>query len=128
MNHRLFLIALGAVALAACNAEPENIIAGEIPDPMAGELANAAPVVLPPAIAATRTYRCKDNSLVMIDWLVEAKGANFRADAAALPVPLTPVAEQADSFAADGYALTGTAAAPTITLAQPGKPAQNCKA
>ena len=25
--------------------------------------------MLPPAIAASKTYRCKDNSLVYIDWL-----------------------------------------------------------
>ena len=28
----------------------------------------AAPVELPPAIAASKTYRCKDNSLLYIDW------------------------------------------------------------
>lgn len=68
MIRNLSLIVLGAAALAACNTQPENIIAGERPDPMADQLANAAPVELPPAIAASKTYRCKDNSLLYIDW------------------------------------------------------------
>ena len=47
---------------------------------MANELANAAPVELPPAIAASKTYRCKDNSLVQIDWLQGGKGAYVHGD------------------------------------------------
>ena len=67
------LITLSALALAAC--EPETIDGNKRPDPMADQLANAAPVELPPAIAASKTYRCKDNSLVQIDWLAQDKGA-----------------------------------------------------
>ena len=33
---------------------------------------------LPPAIAASKTYRCKDNSLVYVDWLSDNKTANVR--------------------------------------------------
>jgi hypothetical protein len=39
---------------AACN---RNLSWGEQPDPVKDELANAAPVELPPAIASTKTYR-----------------------------------------------------------------------
>src|SRR5687768_2013085 len=67
MIRKLSLIAAGALALAACNNEPEVI--GERADPMKDQLANAAPVELPPAIAASKTYRCKDNSVVRVDWL-----------------------------------------------------------
>ena len=141
MIRNLTLFALGAVALTACNPEPENIVAGETPDPMATELANAAPVELPPAIAATKTYRCKDNSLVRIDWLAQDKGANLRVgDDAALtqlrPAPPAPAAEGgneaapvAEGFTADGgYVLKGTAQAATVELTLPGKGAQSCKA
>ena len=71
MIRKLSLLVLGVSALAACNTEPENIVAGERPDPMADQLANAAPVELPPAIAASKTYRCKDNSLLYIDWYAD---------------------------------------------------------
>ena len=70
MIRNLTLIALGAAALSACNTQPETITANET-DPMAAELANAAPVTLPPAIAASKTYRCKDNSLIYIDWYAD---------------------------------------------------------
>ncbi len=50
------------------------------PDPMADELANAAPVELPPSIAASKTYRCKDNSLVHDRLAVDDKGAYVHGD------------------------------------------------
>ena len=43
-------------------------------------ISNAAPVELPPAIAASKIYRCKDNSVVYIDWLSDNKSANVRTD------------------------------------------------
>src|SRR3546814_13508471 len=51
------------LSLAACNQEPEVISANGV-DPQADELAKAPPVELPPAIQASRPYRCDDNSLV----------------------------------------------------------------
>jgi hypothetical protein len=70
MTRTLTIIAIAAAAaLAGCNKENHNLVAGEIPDPMASELANAAPVELPPSIQASKSYRCKDNSLIYIDWL-----------------------------------------------------------
>ena len=46
MIRNLTLIVIGALALAAC--KPETITGSDQPDPMASELANAAPVELPP--------------------------------------------------------------------------------
>ena len=68
MTRNLTLLVLGFTALAACNSESHTIVANEAPDPMAEQLANAPAVELPPAIAASKTYRCKDNSLLYIDW------------------------------------------------------------
>ena len=75
MIRKLSLIIVGGAALVACSKESHTIVGGEQPDPMKEELAKAAPVELPPAIASTKTYRCKDNSLVRIDWLQGGKGA-----------------------------------------------------
>ncbi len=55
MIRTITLITLSGLALAAC--EPETIDGNERPDPMADQLANAAPVELPPAIASSKTYR-----------------------------------------------------------------------
>ena len=60
------LMLVAAAALAGCNKEDHTIVAGPDVDdqPM-----NNVGVVLPPSIQASKVYRCKDNSLVYIDWL-----------------------------------------------------------
>jgi hypothetical protein len=35
---------------------------------MADAVANAGSVQLPPSIQASKAYRCKDNSLIYVDW------------------------------------------------------------
>ncbi len=118
MIRKLSLIAIAAAALAACNNE--TIVANEQPDPMADELANAAPVELPPAIAASKTYRCKDNSLVRIDWLHGGKGAYVHGDGQAQThvKPAEAVEGQpasTDLVAEGGFVLKGDATASSVT-------------
>lgn len=60
-------ILVAAAALAGC--EQETIIAKGPYDPNANLTNSSGPIELPPSIAASKTYRCKDNSLVYIDWL-----------------------------------------------------------
>ena len=79
MIRKLSLIIVGSAALVAC--KQETIVANGPPDPMADELANAAPVELPPAIAASKTYRCKDNSLIYVEWYSDGS-ASVKADKA----------------------------------------------
>jgi hypothetical protein len=130
MIRTITLITLGGLALAAC--EPETIDGNKRPDPMADELANAAPVELPPAIASSKTYRCKDNSVVQIDWLAQDKGAYVHGNGQeqthlkpAEPVEGKPAST--DLTAEGGYLLRGNASASTVTLAMPGKGSQACK-
>lgn len=54
---------LAAAALAGCSQSDQTDTANEV----ANETA-AAPVVLPPAIAGSHAYRCKDNKLIYVDW------------------------------------------------------------
>lgn len=127
---RIIFALVAAAALAGCNEADHTIVAGGPADPMANQLANAAPVELPPSIAASEIYRCKDNSLVYIDWLRDSSGepagANFRADRNAAPTQLKPGAE-GEAFVAEGYSLTGTAVSETITLTRPSAASQTCK-
>ena len=127
MIRHLTLIALGSLALAACNSEPENISADSTPDPMANELAAAPPVELPPAIASSKTYRCKDNSLVSIDWLADKKSANIHVGTPPVTTQVKAPAEGEAMAAADGTSLTGNATAATVTLTLAGKGEQSCK-
>jgi hypothetical protein len=92
----------------------------------AANAANARKVVLPPSITASKAYRCKDNSLVYIDWLSDKMSANFRPEKTGTPVQLKSAAA-GEAMTAEGYSLTGDAAAASITLTRPGKGAQSCK-
>ncbi len=125
--HNKPLILAAAIAatfsLAACDNEPETIIAGPA-DPQAEALAKAAPVELPPAIASTRTYRCKDNSLLYAEFLTN-NSARIRTEKGGEPTVLSAPAE-GGAFTADGYSLSG--AGDTVTFSAPGKSAQSCKA
>ena len=118
----LLLIVAASAALVAC--EKETIVQGDN-EPVAAS--KDVKVVLPPSITATKTYRCKDNSVVNIDWLSDNLSANFRGEKESTPVRLTAAAAGAP-MTADGYSLTGDAKTPSITITLPGKDAQICKA
>ena len=134
MIRKLSLIIIGSAALAACNSDDHTIVGGEQPDPMKDELAKAAPVELPPAIVASKTYRCKDNSLVQIDWLQGDKGANLRVADATTPTqlraaePVDGKPASTDLTAEGGYVLKGEAKSASVSLTVPGKGTQSCKA
>jgi hypothetical protein len=66
MTRKTLLITLtAAAALAGCNKQNHTITADQTGD----NLAANAPVALPPSITASKSYRCKDNKLVYIDWM-----------------------------------------------------------
>src|SRR3546814_19528289 len=92
---------------------------------MAAELANAAPVELPPSMKASVAFRCKDNSLAFVDFFSGDKLANLRTKKDGEIIRLT--AENAgDPLTADGgYKLTGDQNA--ITLTTPAGGTQTCK-
>ncbi len=112
-----------ALLLAGCNSQPETVTAGAI-DPDAQAVAAAPPVELPPALAASKTYRCKDNSVVYVDFLSDSKTAQLRTEKAGAPTVLT-AAEPGKAFVAEGYALSGNGDA--VELTRPGAGAQSCK-
>ena len=104
---------LAAAALAGCNSEDHTIVSDPAgPDPMANSL--NGDVVLPPAISASKSYRCKDNSLVSIDWLSDGT-ARIKSDTPGQGTTVTPGAE--------GSPLTGDPKAATVTYN-----GQSCKA
>jgi hypothetical protein len=111
------------ISLSACNSEPEVV---DTPDPQAAELAKAKPVELPPAIQASRTYRCKDNSLVFIDFMSN-NTAIIRKEKGAEPPLATVTAETAggEYKSADGYSVSGNSA--QITYSSPKTGSLSCK-
>lgn len=123
---KTLILAAAAIAatfsLAACNQEPEVIDAN--PDPQAEALKNAPPVELPPAIAASRTYRCKDNSLVYIDFYTN-NTARYRTEKGGEATTLTAAGE-GQPYTAEGYSVSANSE--NITLTAPGKGTLTCKA
>jgi len=123
-----FLPAAAALfALSACNSQPSKPeIVDTNPDPMAAELANQGAVELPPSIKAEKSFRCKDNSLVYVTFFQGDKQAFVKTKKDGEPTVLK-AANAGEPLTADGgWKLTGDVS--HITLAQPGKGEQSCKA
>ena len=138
----LILAPLSMLALAACN-KSETPAADGTADTAAAT--PAAPVVLPPAITASGTYRCGDNTILYVDFLGKNEAADIRVgDKAAVavrvtaPAPEAPVAGAAPAApaadakpagpmkSADGKtSLSGTGKQINVKLADKG--AQTCK-
>ena len=127
MKLYLPLIAAASLSLlSACGSNDEPEVVGCPADPMAKELANAAPVELPPAVKDSRSYRCKDNSLIFVDFLTDDKTANLRTEKEGAPTKLVAPEAGKPFVAEGGYSVEGSGA--TITATLPGKGAQSCKA
>jgi hypothetical protein len=126
MNHTpLACVLAAAAALAGCGGESHNSTAGGPEE--ANTTAASAQVVLPPSILRSKIYRCKDNSLVYINWLSDNKSANLRTEKNGPPTHLV-APEPGQPMVADGYALTGTSEAKSVTVATPGGGNQSCSA
>lgn len=108
--------------LAACNSSTDTA-SNESAE--ANVVEAAPPIELPPPLLASRTFRCKDNSIVYIDFYGAEKTADLRA---AKDGPVTKlVAEEAGKpLVGGGYSVSGTGT--QIEMTQPGKPSQTCKA
>lgn len=82
-------------------------------------------VVLPPSIAASKSFRCKDNSVVRIDFLSDDRSANVsteHAKPAVGDVPAVRVEGKApgDPMTGGGWTVVGGKADANVTVTVPG--------
>jgi hypothetical protein len=117
----LALALTAAAALAGCNQDVTINTGDE------GNVAVNGPIELPPAIVHSKIYRCKDNSVVYIDWLSDNRSANIRTEKNGAAVHVM-APEAGKPMVAEGYSLTGEGTGSTVTLTRPGKGSQSCKA
>lgn len=122
----IFAAAAAALfSLAACENKPEEVTS-TAPDPMASQLANAAPVELPPSIQASVSMRCKDNSIVFADFYQGQKQVLIK-ETKDGPGKMLKAPNAGEPYVADGgYKLTGTAKNATVEV--PGKGSRVCHA
>ena len=107
----LLLALVAAAALAGCNGEDHNIVVGPGGDD--GSTANVANVELPPSIVASHVYRCRDNSLVYVDWLSNDT-ARIKPDRNGVGSAVTKGED--GTYTAEGQSLTGDPTAQSITV------------
>ncbi|MGV3770835.1 MAG: hypothetical protein ACO1NM_12465 [Sphingobium phenoxybenzoativorans] len=118
------LAAAPLMLLSACGQSEPEVVGGPA-DPLKDQLANASAVKLPPSVKNSRTYRCKDNSLIFVDFLSDDTTANLRLEKNGAPTKLV-AAEAGKPYTAEGFEVDGSG--PTINATVPGKSAQSCKA
>jgi len=111
--------------LAACNSQPETLQAGNNGSDGNEAATAAAKVTLPPALSASHTYRCKDNSLIYVDFFDDGLTADLKTTKEGAITKLT-AAEKGKPFEANGYKITGDGT--EISYEAPGKGSQSCKA
>ena len=108
-------VLVAAAALAGCNNEDHTIVS----DPTGGA-ANAAAnadIKLPPAIVGSHKYRCKDNSLIAIDWLSDGTENSARVTPEGGTAVNLVQAEAGGAYtAAEGASLTGDPRAQSVTF------------
>ena len=116
MNRKLLLMPLVvAAALAGCDIEPE-VVKGDGPyDPQRGNAAQNANVELPPSIVGSHKYRCKDNSVIAIDWLTNGAVNSARLTPEGGTAVSLAQAEAGGDYTAEGVTLKGAAADATVT-------------
>lgn len=113
MQREFSLLALvAAAAIAGCDTET---IEGGPYDPQANASANAA-VVLPPSIVASHPYRCRDNSLIRIEWLSDGTVNSARVAPDGGETVALAQAEAGGPYAAEGATLTGDPQARSVTF------------
>ena len=115
------IIALAAAAaLAGCNTEDHTIVS----DPTGGpsNAAANANVKLPPSIVGSHKYRCKDNSLISIDWLSDGIESSARVTPQGGATVTLAQAEAGGAYTAEGASLSGDPKAQSVTYK-----GQSCK-
>lgn len=107
-----------ATVLASCGP-PTTITSNGPTDVTASEIAKAPPVKLPPALLASKTYRCQPgNSVYYVDWFNDSMTATLKTKKDGTAVALAAPAG-GQPYVGGGYTLTGTATATGVEIKGP---------
>jgi hypothetical protein len=128
MKSPLLLSSVAALfALAACNSKPQTPeVIDTNPDPMAAELANRAPVELPPAMTADESMRCQPGNILLYVTFFQGDKLTFVRTEKGGEIHRLTAEKAGDPLTAEGgWKLVGNEKNATITV--PGKGEFKCK-
>lgn len=80
------------------------------------EAKSLPPVVLPPSISATKSYRCSDNSVLSVEFYSDRASATMRAGEKGEPVRVKAPASDGTMVAEGGWSLKGGAKDAKVTI------------
>lgn len=114
MTRTFTIFALAAAAtISGCDNSDHTIVTGEPYDPQANAVENLQNIELPPSIVASHAYRCKDNSLVYVDWL---SNDTARIKQSRDEVGTSVTKGEDGTYTADGQSLSGSPSDQTVTV------------
>lgn len=128
---RITAVALATlITLSACEKKAPEVVGGATPDATTIAAANSAPVTLPPAIASSKTYRCKDQSVVYVNFLTDGMTANVRDKEEEPPAVTLKAPAAGEPFvgvlpAGEGFKMIGSGG--QVTYTSPDSGTQVCK-
>ena len=128
---KIIAVALATHSLAACGEPETQVVGGVEPDAVAKAAAAKAPVALPPAIASSKTYRCKDKSGVYANFLTDGLTVNVRDKEEEPPAVNLKAATAGEPFEGveplgKGFRMVGSG--DEVTYTSPDSGTQICKA
>ena len=109
----LLLTLVATAALAGCDTNNNIVIGPDGAEVNETADVNLADVELPPSIVASHAYRCRDNSLIYVDWLSN-DSARIKSDRSDVGTTVTKGEDGA--YTAEGQSLSGTAEAQSVTI------------
>ena len=114
------------LVLTSCNNRPTDIGADDSDD-MKTQLAKAKPVELPPSILLAKTFRCKDNSVITLDFYSDGKSVGVHPKPGTRATVAKADASGQPMTTADGaYTVSGGPNDKSVAITMPGKDKQAC--
>ncbi|MBA2770417.1 MAG: hypothetical protein H0U34_00145 [Sphingomonas sp.] len=106
---------IAAVALAGCDTGNTVVLNPDGTEVNEAQERAVNNVQLPPSIVDSDQFRCKDNSLVSVDWLSDGTRNSARVTPEGGSAVTLTQTEAGGPFTAEGASLTGEAQAESVT-------------
>jgi hypothetical protein len=119
------LAAILFLGLSACDPKPTTITGPDTDDQKAA-LATAKPIALPPSIQASKVYRCKDSSVVYVDYMSDKTSAMVKTKKDGTATTVKSATPGGEMTADGGYSVKGSPDAGSADISVPGHAGQSC--